>query len=1175
MRIKELEIDNFKSFSNQVNIPFLEGFTTISGPNGSGKSNIVDSILFALGLSTSRALRSERGVGDLISTHNNRNEVYVKVTFDMSPQPDMSFARRVRKSSQGFNSTYYINDKVCTLSQMHFELEKYNITPNSYNVIMQGDVTSITNCSPNERRKMIDEIAGVADFDRKIEMATRELETVDDRVGKSVIVLGEIDIRLEQLKEERETALKYKKIKDEKTALEGQVTTVKYFDTKRSLDLVHQNILDANKEKKKQEVELEKISEGIGEFRAEYQKLCEKVREQGEDQQLEVKKQAEEKKGEIERKKSSIANSDRVILGNLKTIEGAKSGIENLNQNNEQTREQIGKKELELKVHQEKLDREKEELTKILLEMSGASETADKHIERRNILRKELETLKDSETELIKLKLPLENEFSNLKKEMDSCNTEAEAMELAAKSFLANKDRLQMQVTTLQQELEDFKMLQKSAFDELDKTKNEISDNSYNIQLAYRKITEIESKKNALKEFGLGAGVETIMSSNLKGVHAPIMQLAEVEGEYADALSVALGGRSRFVVVENEDVAGRAIELLKSQGRSRATFLPLNKIKKAPQKLTLPKEKGVVDFAVNLIDFDDKYIDAFYFALGETLVVEDMQCAKKLMGRYRIVTLDGEIFEKSGAITGGAKERKGIVFGAGEDKELKNYKERLAAFEEEHEELEDKRKSLESKLDKIRLDFSNASNEYNSAKIELQNLVKNNEQSEEAIEKKYARVNEIVPQIKKIEKQLDDFEQKHVEIGEKILTVQQEVEEVEKLIDDGELNKIKELTQGIEKQIKGTEAQISALENEIDKQNNNIKFNNTIIEQRQSDISRLLNDNGILEKDKAQFTIEVEELSKVLEALEEQIIELGKNLVELQSARDNMQNELLEKEKGKNNFENQIEKIAEQIESYKSRRRELEPLLELAIAELEEAGINPKTIEPVDISIEEITSKIQRLQKRMDELGDVNMRALTDYEDVLNRQNELKARITTLNNERIEIQNRMQGYEALKRETFLKTYESVNENFKLIFAELSEGSGTLVLENEHDPFAGGLTFEATQRDKKKQRLAGMSGGEKTLTALAFVFAVQKHMPAPFYAFDEVDMHLDGPNVEKLAKMLNNQSRETQFVVISLRKPMIDSADRMIGVTQKEKGVTKISGIKLREANDGREEQLQA
>ena len=209
-------------------------------------------------------------------------------------------------------------------------------------------------------------------------------------------------------------------------------------------------------------------------------------------------------------------------------------------------------------------------------------------------------------------------------------------------------------------------------------------------------------------------------------------------------------------------------------------------------------------------------------------------------------------------------------------------------------------------------------------------------------------------------------------------------------------------------------------------------------------------------------------------------------------------------------------------------------------------------------------SKIQRIQRKMDEMGAVNMLALKNYEEVQVRQEELRQKIATLTNEKIEIATRMKGYEDLKKETFLNSYENVNKNFKEIFAELSEGEGKLVLENMENPFAGGLTFEATTRDKPRQKLASMSGGEKTLTALAFVFAVQKHQPAPFYALDEVDMHLDGPNVERLARMINKQSDIAQFVVISLRKPMIDSADRMIGVTQKEKGKTKISGIKLKD-----------
>ena len=216
MYIKQLEVDNFKSFANKVEIPMLKGFTTISGPNGSGKSNIIDSILFALGLSTSRTLRAEK-LFHLISTYNKRNEAFVKVTFGEageSGDEEFSVARRIRKSSQGFNSIYYLDDKIATLSDIHAKLEKYNITPNSYNVMMQGDVMSITNCTPNERRKIIDEIAGVADFDRRIEQATNELETVEKRVVNSTLILNEVNTRLEQLNEEREVALKYQKLKD-------------------------------------------------------------------------------------------------------------------------------------------------------------------------------------------------------------------------------------------------------------------------------------------------------------------------------------------------------------------------------------------------------------------------------------------------------------------------------------------------------------------------------------------------------------------------------------------------------------------------------------------------------------------------------------------------------------------------------------------------------------------------------------------------------------------------------------------------------------------------------------------------------------------------------------------------------------------------------------------------
>lgn len=1164
MHIKRLEIDNFKSFANKTEIPFLTGFTAIAGINGSGKSNIIDSVLFALGLSSARALRSEKGVADLISTHNKRGEASVKVVFDLDDEvgTEISFARKVKKTSQGYQSTYYINDKPQTLTQVHNELEKYQITPNSNNIIMQGDVISLVNCSSNERRKFIDEVAGTADFDRKIEMATNELNTVEERVQNSNLILGEITNRVEQLKEEREVALKYRELKESKDQLESQITVVKYFDFKRILDMVHQNILEAQKNKKLKEKESTELDSVLASKKQEYDEICAKVKAQGEDKQLEVKRQAEEKKGEIQRKKDSIIHTDKVIFQNNKTIENSKNGIEDFNSKKQVSVDAIKEKEVQKAELEKTLDEQKKKLNKILEEVTGLNKTADTYIEKRANLRKELDLVKDEETNIVKDKVSFESRLEFLNNELNSAIKNKEGLLSAQKTFNDDKDRLELLIEKLSKEMEDMKLLQKLTFDSLDKAKNEINDVMYNIQLSNKKISELEANKRAFKTFGLGAGVETIMQSNLKGVHAPLLQLADVDAEYTDAINEALGGRARFVIVENEHTASQAIEILKSQGRDRATFLPLNKLKPAPSKLPLPKEKGVIDFAINLMDFDDKYIDAFYFALGETLVVDNMETAKKLMGKYRIVTLDGEIFEKSGAITGGAKRKNQMTFGKMDDKELETFKTRLIEFEKTYQELLKRKDELERKLDKIRNDFSNASNSYNGAKIELNALVQNNSKSNEILDNLNKKISEIEPEIKTLNSKLDKLEEKHVNILDKISKLTDEIKEVEKFIDEGELNKLKDLTKGVEDEIKQTEKSILNVENEILRDNQNIIFYDKMIEQKEIDINKLQQDNINLKADKEKFEAEIKVLEKDLAALEAQIIELGKNLVELQNLRQNIQDDLLKAQNSKNLIQNEIERIVEQIESSKVRRAEIEPQFKEVHDELKEKGVDVNSIEPSSMSTDEITSKIQKLQKKMDELGLVNMRAIDAYEEVISRQNELKEKLDTLEKEKQEIQNRMTGYENLKKETFLNTFNAVNGYFMEIFADLTDGSGRLILENPDNPFLGGLTVEGQQKNKKNQKLAGMSGGEKTLMALSLVFAVQRYLPAPFYALDEVDAALDGFNVERIARMISAQSKKTQFVVISQRSQMIESADRMIGVTQKDKGVTKISGVKL-------------
>lgn len=1167
MYIKQLEVDNFKSFANKIDIPLLKGFTTISGPNGSGKSNIIDSILFALGLSTSRTLRAEK-LFHLISTHTKRNEAVVKVTFGETGEEhngqDFTVARKIKKSSQGYNSIYYLNDKISTLTEIHTLLEKHNITPNSYNVMMQGDVTSITNCSATDRRKIIDEIAGIADFDRRIDQATQELTTVEQRVEKSSLILGEVDIRLEQLKEEREVALKYQKLKEEKTGLEGQINTVKFFDLKRNLEKAHENILEFTKKKKQEEAKHKDLDERLNLIKSKYQEISNLVREKGEAQQIEIKKQAEETKGAIERKQSAINYADKQIQDGLKASENSKNGIEVQKKKIIDTELKIQLKKDEIKGIEDNIKIQKAELKKILEEMTGLNQTADQHIEKRNQLRKELESLQDKENNLIKEKLPLESELKGLEKDLAEAKEQIEKLKDFKKNFFSNKDLLNTQVEELKREMEDLKIVQQNAMHELDTTKNEVSDINYNIQMAYRKISTMEAQKQAAEDANFGRAIDTVMGAKLKGVHAPLVKLGKVDKEYSTAMEIAIGGRMTHVVVDDEHVGSVAIELLKSSNAGRATFIPLNKLKNCPSKLPLPKDKGVIDYAINLIDFDDKYLNAFYYAVGDTLVVEDLACAKKLMGKYRVVTIDGEIIEKSGSMTGGAVRKSGLKFSQNEDEELDKFKIKLKDMEKQSAELESKRVTLEKKLEDVRVNYSNTMTEYNKANMELGSLLKNSEENERLILEKTEFIKVTEPKIDSLSKKLDKMEDNHVEVTGTIQDLQVEIERVEKLINEEDLKDLKEKTESVEFEIKRFSTNLTNANNDLSEFGREIAFFQGLIETKEEEIVNIKKNNETLEKDKIVYAKEIEELKLQLEKLEEQIAEINEKLGELLKQRDEINNELLELEKQKHLHSSDIERIAEQIESFKSRRRELEPQLDTAREDLEQAGVEVNKLEPVTISIEEITSKISRLEKRMEDLGLVNMRALTAYDDVLARQQELKEQIGTLTKERKQILERMQGYEQLKKETFMKTYNHINENFKEVFHRLSDGEGTLVLENEEDPLSGGLTIEAQPRDKKKQRLEGMSGGEKSLTALAFVFAIQRYMPAPFYAFDEVDMHLDGINVEKLSQMIKYQAQNTQFIVVSLRKPMIESANRTIGVTQKEKGVTRVTGVKLRD-----------
>jgi len=1157
MYISKIEIDNFKSFANRTDIPFLDGFTTVSGPNGSGKSNIIDSILFCLGLSTSKTLRADK-LFHLINTHNNKNEAWVKVHFSNG----LAVTRKIKKSSAGYISSYYLNDRSSTLGDIHDELSQHNISPGCYNVMMQGDVTNIINISANERRKIIDEIAGVADFDRRIEQAKRELETVEQRVEKSGVILGEIDYRLGQLEEEKELALKYKKLRDEKLSLENSLQVVRYFEIKNSFERLHESILDANKNRKEEDKKLAEVVVKLEESSKLHAELSEQIKNKGEDEQIELKKQIESFKGLIARKQDSIRLADKQIQTNLTNIENVKNNVIELKEKIQSSNLKIEDKNNEIKNVENSIVQQKLELERLLGEVSGINKTSSEHLERRNALRKQLESKKDEENTVLKEKITLEEKVSRLQRDINEAAELLENIENLKSADLDRKNLLETQINELTKELKDYEIVQKNNLEQLDNLKNEISDLSYNINNAYRKITQLEANKRAAEEAGFGRAIDTIMNSDIKGVHAPLSQLGRVDKNYDIALEIAMGARMKCIVVDDDEVASVAIEILKSSQAGRATFLPLNKMKPRPWGQNPPKTPGVIDFAINLVEFDKVYESAFYFALGDTLVVEDLNTARNLMGKYRMVTLDGSLVEKTGAMTGGSVHKTGIKFAQNEDDEIETFKQRLQKMQDKAILLDRQKQDTEARLEEVRKDYSSAMTELNKKKFELENVVKNLESADLKVVKSQEAISEKTPELDNAKKIYNELVLQLENIAKEVLTLAQGIENIEKSLPQNDLARLNELTHDAEQEIKIHEAQLAGCENEIKSIKMEIDFNERTIGIQEDKVIQLGHENEQLNVDKGKFSEEIAQTEERLKELHEKISEIGTELTGLQSSREALNAEILRLEKTKTIFETKIERLVEQVEAFKTRRKELEPEIEAIRIELVRQGYDMSQLKPTDVSVEEVTKNISRLDRRMTEMEPVNMKALTEYDEVKARKEELENRINTLTSEKRQIIDRMNGYEELKIRSFRETFDHINRNFKEIFHSLSDGEGSIVLENDINPLAGGLTIEAKPRDKKMQRLEAMSGGEKSLTALAFVFAIQRYLPAPFYAFDEVDMHLDGINAEKLAQMIKTQSSNTQFIVVSLRKPMIEAADRTIGVTQKDSGITKVTGIKL-------------
>ncbi len=1159
MRIKEIELDNFKSFGKLTRVPLLDGFTTISGPNGSGKSNIIDSLLFALGLSSTRTMRAER-LPDLLNNLSGRNEARVTVRFTNDAGAQLEVTRRLRVKDNGYTSTYILNNKISTLSEVHEELTKYNVSPTGFNVIMQGDVTGIVTMSATERRKIIDELAGVAEFDRRIEQAGKELFAVAEKIDHQRIVLTEIGGRLEILQSDRDQALKYLELKGQKERLERDLifTRVKDFEARSQAELTEIQKLNAQEESFCQEREQAEVD--LLALRSEMGRLDQEIREKGGNEQLLLRQELETLRGELTREENKLSNLAGVIGEKKKLEKSLVAQIKTIDKHLGELDRDKKQNTDDLKATQLMMMEKQGALSAVQAEIEVLRQEKDRSSDKVMLLHEDLQKLREEKhkqevrrTELSIRKEGLEKELETIRNAATGAIGKTASLKALISSCNCKFTEQQALVVGLARSIRQME-------GELESTEEEIETKRQELDNINRRLIQLETHREVSGESGFGKAVETILSADIPGVHGTIGQLGRVDEKYATALEISIGARLGHVVVDDDEVAGRCIEILKQTRSGRATFVPLNKIQSQPPGL-LPNRPGVIDFAYNLIDFNARFTKAFQYACGQTIVVDSLDTARKLMNTARLVTLDGELLEKYGTISGGHDTRAKLHFSAKQDMDLGALRQRSKNLSEEIRWLQDSMKELAGQLNVERNKLNDAKGsqlqnqaELDARKLELGTTEKQVEElkprlrvSGDEIESVDAEVASIDASLKELTRRLDLMQEQLSD-----LTSSGKRSQVDKLVLESE--DLKSDLENIERSAKDVERQLDRIETEE-------RVEATNRQQLQDQLDNLSRELEELSLQRPEFEQKIQELKGAIQERERKSSELSEELQKLHDAKDGLNEKITAVEVEKTKLDQNLMHLAQERQKRRQVFHELQDELLNIRAQLEQImNVQPDYQPPSAATVEELMRQIERLEKRMRALEPVNMKALEEYNQTKERQDELEAYLNTLTTEKEEINQRIAGYDELKKRTFLEAFDAINHNFQEIFAELSHGHGRLELENPESPFEGGLIIRAQPRDKKMQRIEALSGGEKSLTALSFVFAFQRYAPAPFYAFDEVDMMLDGSNAERLARMVCQQSNTAQFVVVSLRRPMIENADHAIGVSLRADGYSRVVGI---------------
>ena len=1189
MYLKRLKVRNFKSFAGATEIPFQPGFTGVAGPNGMGKSNISDAILFVLGPTSSKALRAERLTHLFFNGGSSKKaatECEVSLVFDNADKmlpvdtAEVEITRYVKlapSDPDGYYSYFYVNGKRTTQTEIDALLAHGRLSGDGYNLVQQGDVNKIVSMGPVPRRGLLERLAGISQYDDELGRAETKRADLDQNLDRIQTLLGEIKTRIASLEGQRLQAIQYKQLQDDQHRTQARLARAGH-------RMAEQELLTCRKQVETVRDEIAKLDTARSELSARQDELTRSIDAVDREIAEAGGAAAVKFKSELDEKRMAYARLDQTLAhlrDALEEMAGQADELAKAVDADEKQRATYTKQETALAEELQELEARAVDDTKGI---EAATDTPGRPGEKMATARKqqlELERQHDARQKAWQSAIQdreaanaardaAERTQAQAEDELREREVEVKDLELRIKETGPAKGSGGPATGELQKELFALKNQEKSLTAEAERLArevNEINRRYLALDARLKARTEAGARPNQL------AAVDFLLSQRnlgkLPGIRGTVEELAEFDPKVKTALQVAGGNRFQALVVESDEIAERCIQLLRNERRGRATFLPLNKMlpgRPHGKSLVAAKAAGATGFAIDLVRFDEELRPAFWYVFGETVVMDDLAHARSQMGGVRLVTLGGDLIEATGAISGGYLDPSAQGRGADSAVELKRLgeelreksaaegaaretlsknAERIRAVSEELATRSIQDQSHQSSRQILEKDLVAARGRLAGARERIDSASAEQRKAEAAFAKADATVRELTDQIATLKASIAKAQEQYLgqlpeALGAKLRALQEAAQKTseERVRVNGELE--------------STRASLSALVANLDGRKKELDTARVAVTAKKKEIAQT--EKAVLAAKEALDALKSVE-SKQSEAqkaqaekkraFEEERLTLTRKLGEAQANLETRRSLLTQEETRLAVAEKRFQELEEALKQYP------EP----------EAGEKP-------MSIEELKRQLTGLEQQLAALGDVNLRAIEDYDAEKSRLDEFGGEVTRLTTEKTELTGLVEEIEKKKREKINEVVVQVNANYKEIYGELSAGGeGEIALENPDDPLAGGLLIKARPVGKTVARLEQLSGGEKSLASLAFIFSLQRYDPSPLYVFDEVDMSLDGLNAEYVGRMLRHNAERAQFVVISLRKVTLKFASQLYGVTMHGDGCSRVIGIHLDDIHD--------